>query len=94
MARNNRNTKPPMPPGPEADGHNLDESVVPRKPGFVYEPVEAEPVEPGEPEEPTTEEEPAAAEEEPGEKTEPEPDEPTGEDTGEGGEGSSEPKED
>jgi len=38
-------TKPPMPPGPEADGHNLDETVVPRKPMTAEKPAE-EPAEP------------------------------------------------
>ena len=71
MTNRIRKTKPPMPPGPEPDGHNLDESVVPKKP------MTAEPVEPIEPieSEPTTEPEP------------------TGEGTGEGGEGAEEPKE-
>ncbi len=71
MPRNNRKTKPPMPAGPVADGHNLDETVVPRKP-MMDEPEE--PIEPGEPEETT---EPGESEE-PAETGEPaEPEEPT-----------------
>ena len=42
MSNRNRKTKPPMPLGPVADGHNLDETVVPRKPMTVesVEPIE------------------------------------------------------
>ena len=89
MPRNNRKTKPPMPAGPVADGHNLDETVAPRKP-MTAEPVEpieleepAEPTEPGEPTEPAEptvpeeETEPAEEETEPAaEPTEPETTEP------------------
>jgi len=54
MSNRNRKTKPPMLPGPEADGHNLDETIVPRKPMTADEPTE-----PTEPTESATEPEPA-----------------------------------
>ena len=54
MAKNNRRTKPPMPAGPEADGHNLDETIEPRKP--MTDTPEPEPEETTEPTEPAEEE--------------------------------------
>jgi len=76
MSRNNRKTKPPMPAGPEADGHNLDETVVPRNPE-MGEPVETEePTEPAEPIEPTEPTVPEEITEPAKEETEPETTEP------------------
>jgi len=69
-------TKPPMPAGPVADGHNLDETVVPRKPvtdALVETEEPTEPTEPIEPTEPTVPEEPTGPAEE---ETEPETTEP------------------
>jgi len=74
--------KPPMPAGPEADGHNLDESVVPRKPMTDTPEEPAEPTtEPGEGGEGTGE--PGEGTSEPGEEGTGEPGE---EGTGEGSE--------
>ena len=53
MSKDKVKTKPPMAPGPEADGHNQEETVVPRKPMTAEEPIEpvkAEATEVSEPE--------------------------------------------
>jgi len=78
MSNRNRKTKPPMPAGPEADGHNLDETVVPRKPMTAEPVVPEEPTEPAEPTEPgePSELEPEAKTELAEEETEPETTEP------------------
>ena len=69
MPRNK--TKPLMPKGPEADGHNLDETIEPRK---TMTDAPEETIEPGEPEEPAETGDtvqPAETEGEPEEKAEP-----------------------